>query len=410
MVRLLGQPSQPADTTTSSIAVTASLPGKLDAWFDFSGNGNWNDDGEQVFTSVDLSAGSSLLSFTVPAGCCRTNRSRFRLSSTGGLATTGSAADGEVEDYLFNVIDGNISGASNIRLQPQEPGTVDIVAEATDIVIRNASSEMFRAPGSSLQSIDITSTVGDDTINLANVDAVFSGRIIGDAREGNDRLNLTGSDQDFDMTSIDDGAIGSIETIDIRGSGNNRLSLTAADIIGLSNADNEVTLLMDSNDILDTNDSGFTITGVEVVEGELQVVATSGGATLKIRGANWTNPLDRYDVNKSGSVTPLDALVILNQLSRRDALVGSTSTLVDPTTLSPLPVNFYDVTGEGLLTPLDALRILNYLNRGGASGEAPEGNGDGQAMVSTLPTPLIGVDEDEEEKDEVEPIEPEQLT
>ena len=82
------------------VQVTASAAGLLDAWIDFNADGDWDDVGEQVFTAESLAAGSNALSVAVPLDATTgATFARFRLSSAGGLTPTGSAADGEVEDY-----------------------------------------------------------------------------------------------------------------------------------------------------------------------------------------------------------------------------------------------------------------------------------------------------------------------
>ena len=98
--------------STTSASVTVDLQNadpsanRLDAWVDFNQDGDWDDLGEQVFTSYDLgtSNGSQTLSFTVPRDTggnivYGTSCARFRLSTAGGLLPTGLAGDGEVEDY-----------------------------------------------------------------------------------------------------------------------------------------------------------------------------------------------------------------------------------------------------------------------------------------------------------------------
>ncbi len=75
-------------------------------------------------------------------------------------------------------------------------------------------------------------------------------------------------------------------------------------------------------------------------------------------------PFDPNDVNRDGSVTPLDALLIINWLARPQ---------VDPS--ADIPAGL-DVTGDGLVSPLDALRVINRIARvqfsssGAAEGEA----------------------------------------
>ena len=111
---------------TLTIIVTASAPGKLDAWFDFNHDGSWegyesqdevvwsveNNEwiwdnefiSEKVFDSIDLVAGENILTLSVPDDAyIGDSLARFRLSSEGGLSYTGCAMDGEVEDHLFTV-------------------------------------------------------------------------------------------------------------------------------------------------------------------------------------------------------------------------------------------------------------------------------------------------------------------
>ena len=90
------------DTTT--LTVTASTAGKLDAWIDFNADGDWADAGEQIFTSRTLLAGANSLSFSIPSTVTTGDTyARFRFSSTGELLPTSLAADGEVEDYLITI-------------------------------------------------------------------------------------------------------------------------------------------------------------------------------------------------------------------------------------------------------------------------------------------------------------------
>ncbi|MBC8330749.1 MAG: hypothetical protein H8E28_02090 [Anaerolineae bacterium] len=78
--------------------------GKLDAWIDFNGDGSWYSVGEQIADSLTVSAGDNTITFNVPAEAIDGNvYGRFRLSTAGGLAPTGAAPDGEVEDYQLAI-------------------------------------------------------------------------------------------------------------------------------------------------------------------------------------------------------------------------------------------------------------------------------------------------------------------
>lgn len=87
-----------------SVNLQNAATAKLDAWIDWNHDGDWNDTGEQIFASRTISAGDNSLTFAVPAAALSgATFSRFRVSSAGGLAPTGLAADGEVEDYRVTV-------------------------------------------------------------------------------------------------------------------------------------------------------------------------------------------------------------------------------------------------------------------------------------------------------------------
>lgn len=62
------------------------------------------------------------------------------------------------------------------------------------------------------------------------------------------------------------------------------------------------------------------------------------------------------DVDASGDVVPLDALLIVNDLNTRGA-----RQLADPTE-GDAPPPYYDVSGDGWVTSLDALQVVNWLN------------------------------------------------
>ena len=89
---------------TAAVTVTSSGSGYINAWIDFNKDGDWDDEGEQIFVDMPVGPGQNTLSFSVPAGAVPGNTyARFRLNSAGGLSYTGTATDGEVEDYLVAI-------------------------------------------------------------------------------------------------------------------------------------------------------------------------------------------------------------------------------------------------------------------------------------------------------------------
>ncbi|MEQ8786611.1 MAG: choice-of-anchor L domain-containing protein [Pirellulaceae bacterium] len=89
-------------TGTATFTFQSSGPGKVDGWIDYNQNGVW-ETSEQVFISRDVVAGANPFQIVVPAVAPDGYWARFRLSTDGGLAPTGGAADGEVEDYLLQI-------------------------------------------------------------------------------------------------------------------------------------------------------------------------------------------------------------------------------------------------------------------------------------------------------------------
>ncbi len=97
--------SQLVQGLPATVDVTATAPGVLNAWIDFENNGTWADAIDHIFHNTALNAGVNHLSFMVPItykpnviSACR-----FRFSSALNLSYTGSAIDGEVEDYVVDV-------------------------------------------------------------------------------------------------------------------------------------------------------------------------------------------------------------------------------------------------------------------------------------------------------------------
>jgi hypothetical protein len=83
----------------------------------------------------------------------------------------------------------------------------------------------------------------------------------------------------------------------------------------------------------------------------------------------WQNAINPSDVNNDRTTTALDALQIINELSRGTYTDSSTGLLRSPAELESWPGVYYDQNGDGRATALDALRVINDLARGSVSGE-----------------------------------------
>ncbi|MEQ1827722.1 MAG: Ig-like domain-containing protein [Pirellula sp.] len=89
-------------TVTNSTGATAFIQG----WVDFNGNGNWSDPGEQIALNVPAVNGQNNITFTTPSNAVSRTFARFRLSQDQNLGPAGKSQSGEVEDYVFNIVDG----------------------------------------------------------------------------------------------------------------------------------------------------------------------------------------------------------------------------------------------------------------------------------------------------------------
>jgi hypothetical protein len=97
----------------------------------------------------------------------------------------------------------------------------------------------------------------------------------------------------------------------------------------------------------------------------------------------WRNPAQALDVDNSGGVEPLDALLIINELNNPQ--YSNQNILPRPVNPNRPPAPFLDVTGNNVVEPRDALLVINRLN--GVTGEAAEGEAViGEAVIGEAVT------------------------
>ncbi len=100
---------------------------------------------------------------------------------------------------------------------------------------------------------------------------------------------------------------------------------------------------------------------MEMLEGR-RVMAGDASAPLH-------NALIAADVNRDFSVSPLDALLVINALHKARATSGAAAGEGElPSSSTKTPPKFYDVSNDGRLSPLDALLVINQLR---GEGEDP---------------------------------------
>lgn len=356
------------EATTSGFQVAASASGKLDAWIDFNRDGDWDDAEEQIAIGADLVAGANVVSFNVPSGSAiGQTGARFRLSSSGGLAPAGNAEDGEVEDYMVTIVDGDLSSDITVSLAESES---QLTVDSGDYVILMAGVEVFRVP---TPAIDTLSIVGTDSADLLGINTGGEfGLPVGGLQlrgaEGENTLRLIGEGGTFDLTdaslSARDFAQLDLSLVDA-----NRIVLDAASVIDLSPASKTITITTGESDVIEVkNASSWRMGTPKSVEGEFVLTANnsaSGGTeTIEAKVPHaWQNFLQLGDVNNDGSVSAGDALRIINELGRRAFSDAQSNQLDDPDSFAEWPGVYFDHNGDDRVTALDALRVINDLAR-----------------------------------------------
>ncbi len=292
-----------------NIVVSASVAGKLDAWIDFNRDGDWADAGEQIFTSQDLTSGANNLSFTPPAGASLgVSFARFRVSTAGGLAVTGLASDGEVEDYQVTIgvnQTPTVSGVpSDLSFTEDTSGNVDLsavtVADADGdalTVTLTASAGVFGTPtdGAAVGGGVTEVRVSDTVITLAGAAADINTYL--DSATNityTPALNVNGQDVATIKVKANDGTVDSAEStanVDVTAVNDDPTVVSVpSDVTVVEDTQTQVDLSALTFADLDAGTASVTLT-VAVNAGTLAAssggnvtVGGSGTATLTLTG------------------------------------------------------------------------------------------------------------------------------
>ena len=144
-----------------------------------------------------------------------------------------------------------------------------VLGLGNDILVGNGGADVMRGGG------------GDDLLRIA--DLTFADL---DGGSGTDTLALTGAGMVLDLTQIANNKLTEVEALDLTGSGNNTLKLTALEVLNLSSTSNALRVDGDAGDQLVLIDAGW-------VRGATALGYTSftlGQATLAAAVAVTVNP------------------------------------------------------------------------------------------------------------------------
>ncbi len=247
-------------------------------------------------------------------------------------------------------------------------------ATGTTLITQAVSSSVFTTglrgetitvdPDTGAETIALNTSGGDDHIMIGSPT-----RVTIDGSLGYDTLHLDIDGFEYSPATIPafnadtSLTVRNIEEINTVGDGTQTLVIDSGAVQALTDSRNILFLRVDATDFLDLGD-GWSVDVPVLTDGVPAHQLTSNGATLRLAAsAIWQNPLLAPDVNRSGGVSSLDPLLIINRLNQNgegelpDALSGEFAS-----ELTGDAMFYYDVSGDGIVSALDALQAINYLN------------------------------------------------
>jgi hypothetical protein len=145
--------------------------------------------------------------------------------------------------------------------------------------------------------------------------------------------------------------------------GDNTISTGAGDdIIHTGPGNDEIDAGGGKNQITDDGGTNSIATGdqndqIHHANAQDWIVAGAGVNDIWLTGVHqgWHNPVNAADVNRDGFVSPIDALLILNLLSRKGShtLRGSADSVA----------YLYDANNDGFLAPIDVLIVITRISQ-----------------------------------------------
>ncbi|MFK8114760.1 MAG: Ig-like domain-containing protein [Rubripirellula sp.] len=339
---------------------------------------NLVDNGNGAFTASVTATADGQVTLIVPAAAAQDSANNSSLTS----AQLNVVVDTAAPAPAFSVLDSSPGNQTtrNVEVDFGEPVSG---FEASDLVLSSGSTENIsdRGDGRFIATLtglaegaftlSLAADVVTDAAGNANLAAADLTQTV--TLPTAQAIVLEGSGNTFFLTQSNSQLDG-VQLIDIRGTGDNTLMLDV-DRIREVFASGAISVLSDAGDTV-VFDDGWEFVEAVLANGQLVRRFEQLGASISLTGPDdFTNPLSEFDVNASGDISSLDALQIINELSRRafsDGQANPEGGVRDVTTIDLDLFRFYDVTRDLRITALDALRVINQLGRQ-PSGEQIEG-------------------------------------
>jgi GH35 family endo-1,4-beta-xylanase len=133
---LFGEIGVNSNNAAINVELVGGEEARVDAWIDFNRDGIW-DATEKVLDSVLVDQPMQTLNYDLPENVSTgPTYARVRLSTDGGLGPSGPAADGEVEDYLIDIIKPPVVESVQINGGDAQRSSLDSLRVTFDSVVQ----------------------------------------------------------------------------------------------------------------------------------------------------------------------------------------------------------------------------------------------------------------------------------
>jgi cyclophilin family peptidyl-prolyl cis-trans isomerase len=290
----------------------------------------------------------------------------FKLSNVRGtvaMAKLGGDPDSATSQFFINYADnsGNLdsqNGGFTVFAEVVDMSVADEIGTFPQANLSTLFPSSSRLTAISQAPLDVTTNT--DEVRLVRIESITRTSVL----HGNFFID---ADNDGTFDESESGLAGLTAYIDANDNGirdGEEVSVTADD-------DGSFHFIVEPGThkvrVVSSSLNGYFGTNDAVAEG-LEAVVRAGGDVFdldfgfRFLGDSWHNPNNPMDVNGDNIVSPVDAIIVINELQNRAVSDEVTGALVSRTGIEDQSLlAFYDTNNDSFVAPLDALLVINAL-------------------------------------------------
>ena len=194
----------------------------------------------------------------------------LKISSIGFITATTDTQDANL-DFSFTVVDADGDAtATQILHVTIEGGTNFVGTASADVIQGDGGADVMQG------------NAGNDILVYDPADFPGAATTVYDGGADNDTLRFDGAGQSLDLTGLAQTKIQNVENIDLTGTGDNTLALTLQDVLDLSSTSNQVVVLGNVGDIVNSTGQGWVQGANQAIGPQTYATYTNGSATLLV--------------------------------------------------------------------------------------------------------------------------------